>query len=85
MKKSILIGSLSGQNFAIETTKMDCTRGSFAVLFHLKHCRKKSHLFRGTVRKPVFSGLQSWHAGLNSYAFAENRYGVKVVKRMTLQ
>ena len=54
MKKSILIGSLSGQNFAIETTKMDCTRGSFAVLFHLKHCREKSHLFRGTVRKPVF-------------------------------
>ena len=55
MKRSILIGSLSGPNFAIRTAKMDCSRTHFAEFLLRNIEQKKYFLFpRGTTSFSVF-------------------------------
>ena len=41
-EKSILIGSLSGQNFAIRTAKMDYSRNYFTDLCSWKNIQKET-------------------------------------------
>ena len=42
MKRSILIGSLSGLNFAVQTTKMDCSQTDFTDLWSWKDIQKET-------------------------------------------